>query len=139
MSNYLKEPVLQKTTLALAIVSLIATISFGIYMAQPWGDNYAYQNISGYLGLAAFLTWACSPYFFLIAVSKNESTSNITSVFRLIAALIICSLSIFMLFDTAFINIDAQGALVFIFLPIYQWVLFGLVELIGRFIGKIKN
>ena len=44
----------------LSIAAAASTIGLGIYSAQPWGDNYAYRDISGYLGLIIFIGWSIS-------------------------------------------------------------------------------
>ena len=131
----MKTKSLNKVILILACLSLAITLISGIYMAQPWGDNYAYQKPGGYLSLFLFLAWACSPYLLLMLVSRNTSASMALTSTRLLGALIICIGGIFILTDIAFFNTDAQGGLVFIFLPIYQWALLFLVEVIGRVIG----
>jgi hypothetical protein len=33
----------------IALSAATITLTLMIYMAQPWGDNYANQNLSGYI------------------------------------------------------------------------------------------
>ena len=127
---------LQQSTAVLGAVALVATIVLGIYMARPWGDNYAYENLTGYLGLFAFLAWACGPYIYLIWISRTRSSMRASAISRLAVALLVCVGGIVILIDTAFIHIDAQGGLIFIFLPIYQWLLIVVFEVVGYFVGS---
>lgn len=92
-----------------------------VWMAQPWGDNYAYQSWGGYLFLAGFIAWALAPYA-LIAVLQRRLP--VTARGTLLGALytLIALAGVAVAVDVAFIHIDAQGALVFIFLPVYQLV-----------------
>ena len=126
----------QAATTILATVAVAASVSIGIYMAQPWGDNYAYQDLSGYLFLIVYLAWACSPYAYLVWASRRFKALNVPVVSRFIAALLICIGGIIVLIDTAFIHLDAQGGLIFVFLPLYQWLAVGFLEAVGHVIGR---
>jgi hypothetical protein len=53
------------------------TLTLLIYMAQPWGDNYAYQNLSGYIGLLGFALWATLPYLMIIFLAKKAFISQV--------------------------------------------------------------
>ncbi len=112
------------------------TICMMIYAAQPWGDNYAYKTFSGYLTLVGYASWAISPYLILTiilrAFRKNKYSTNTAIIGALIIAITSCAL----LIDAFFIHIDAQNALVFIFLPIYQWVAFLVLALICFAVGR---
>ena len=115
----------------LPAATLFATVVIGIYMARPWGDNYAYQSVWGYVGLFMFLGWACLPYIFLFSMSKASRPARAVNVTRLVETCIVCVGGLYILIDTAFFNIDAQGALIFVFLPVYQWLVVGVFETIG--------
>ena len=121
----------------LPAIALVATIAVAIYMARPWGDNYAYQEIAGYIALLLFILWACSPYCYFLANTRNYPDSAPLAVSNLIAALLVCIGGLYLLADAAFIHIDAQGGLIFIFLPIYQWLVIGLFHGIGRLWLKV--
>ena len=113
----------------------LLTIIVGIYMAQPWGDNYAYQNLSSYAVLALFLLWALTPYVYLIRQPLKSDLSNSVVLSTLVSSVLVCVGGAFLLIDTAFINIDAQGGLVLLFLPIYQWLLIGVIRAIAGLWG----
>jgi hypothetical protein len=57
-------------------------------------------------------------------------------VFRTVVASLLCISGVAIIFDTVFIHIDAQGGLVFLFIPFYQWVILGLLEFGLRLISK---
>ena len=119
-----------KTTMRLlASLAAIATVALAIYAAQPWGDNYAYQNLSGYLLLIVFVAWAISPYIYLFLSAGRHSPQRIRDLFRISVTLLICMGGLTVVVDIVFIHPDAQGGLVFLFLPIYQWIVIGILEL----------
>ncbi len=113
------------------------TVVAMVYAAQPWGDNYAYRNLSGYLSLFGFMLWAVSPYLvlaFILYFCRNNSTS-MTIAF--IGTVIIVLAAAVILVDAFFIHLDAQGALVILFLPVYQWLAAFLLILICAVLGSL--
>jgi len=118
-------------------LSVIVTVGCAVYAAHPWGDNYAYQGIFGFVGylvLATMVAWAISPYIYLYLSTRRHSSYCIKNLFRTGVTLLICIGGIAAVFDTVFIHSDAQGGLIFLFLPIYQWLVIGVMELILTFI-----
>ncbi len=113
----------------LAGLGIIATAALAIYAAQPWGDNYAYQHLFDYLLLIVFVTWAVSPYIYLFLSARRYSPHRVKSLIRVAVTLLLCAGGIAMVFDTVFIHPDAQGGLIFLSLPIYQWLVIGVLEL----------
>jgi len=107
-----------------------------IYAAQPWGDKYAYKNFADYLTLFGYALWAISPYLILVIIfqsfQKNQYSINVAFFGALIIVLTSCGL----LIDAFFIHIDAQNALLFLFLPICQWLAFLILALISFKVGK---
>lgn len=112
-----------------ASLGTIATGVLAIYAARPWGDNYAYQEISDYVLLAGFVVWALSPYIYLFFFAGRRS-ARLTNVFGAAVAVLICVVGTAVVFDTVFIHPDAQGGLIFLFMPAYQWLGIGALELI---------
>ena len=123
----------------ISISAAAFTICMMIYAAQPWGDNYAYKNFSDYLTLFGYALWAISPYLILTIIfqsfHKNQYSINVAFFGALIIVLTSCAL----LIDAFFVHIDAQNALVFLFLPICQWLAFLLLALMSFSIGKFFN
>ena len=115
------------------------TLVMGIYAAQPWGDNYAYSKFSDYLQLFGMMLWAVSPYLAMFIVLRVITKKEI-----LIKTFSVCTFAIslfaaFILFDTMFIHIDAQGGLIFLFLPIYQWLAFIVFLFICSLVNKFSK
>jgi hypothetical protein len=100
---------LKVVTYAVLCISTLGVIGFVTYTS---GGFDVLSN--GFL----FVLWAVSPYILLGTVSframshRTVLTSSVLSV--------LCMASVYMYFDSLFIHPDAQGALVFLFLPLYQ-------------------
>lgn len=115
--------------ISVLVLSIAFTIFIGLYMARPWDDNYAYKNISGYLSLSMFMLWAISPYIGLSFLTLIFKKHRLAIIGFMIGTFIISLFGVYGLIDTSFLHIDAQGGLIFIFLPIYQW--FATIILVG--------
>jgi hypothetical protein len=120
----------------LAVSAALSTIVCAVTMAQPWGDNYAYGDVWGYLVLLGFLAWACAPYLYLYCISRRTAVSRALKVSRIILALIVCVGGVAILIDITFIHLDAQGGLALLFIPIYQWIAIGVVMSVGVLLSK---
>ena len=114
--------VLRKSVFVLLVFSIGFTEFSVIHMAQPWGDNYAYQSLRGYLALAGCLGFAISPYVGFIFWQKLFLRSVKAMVACFIGAIVISAFGIYASLNAAFLHLDPWGGLVFIFLPIYQWI-----------------
>lgn len=115
------------------------TLTMAIYAAQPWGDNYAYKKLTDYFFLFGMMLWAISPYFAMIITLSIFSKKEILIKTYSIGMLIISLLAGFILFDSMFIHIDAQGGLIFLFLPIYQWLAFFILLFICAAVYKFTK
>jgi len=118
--------------LVLAVAGLVATVAIALRMAQPWGDNYAYESAGGYLVLSGFLAWAASPYLYLLGMAMRGGLPVPVRLCTLAAALLVSVGGVLLLVDAAFVHIDAQGGLVFIVLPVYQWLAIASLHVLGR-------
>ena len=127
---------LQQITRFLAIGALATTMVLGVYMAQPWGDNYTYRNIIGYVALLLILGWACTPYLYLATTSSQVQAPQPAIISRLVALLVASVGGLTLLVNATFIHLDPQNGLVLLFLPIYQWLVIGLFEIIGYAIPR---
>jgi len=121
-----------KILVILPLVASVATICIGIYMAQPWGDNNAYQGVGDYFVLTIFLAWAVSPYLYFLDFARRGRITAPGALFTLIAALLVCCGGVFLLVDAAFMHMDAQSGLVIVVLPVYQWLAIGILYGITR-------
>ena len=109
----------------IALAAALITLTLMIYMAQPWGDNDAYQSLSGYVGLLALAGWANLPYLMIFFLAGKSSKVRAIKVADIIGTLIISS-GVLLYVDAAFLHPDPQGALVFITVPLYQWLILAL-------------
>ena len=103
------------------LLCTVATVAIGIHMARPWGDNYAYQDASGYGVLALMLLWAVSPYAGLAFGLRLLRRSRVASRVFAGSAPILAIPGLVAYVDAAFVHLDAQGGLVFVFAPLLQW------------------
>jgi len=126
----------------LLLVLAVATLGIGVYMAQPWGDNYAYQDASGYLSLAAMLLWAVSPLAGLAVAARWFRSPRWTLAVFAVGAAAIGVLGVLAYIDVAFVHPDAQGGLAFLTIPVVQWLaalcLFAVCTLL-RFVGTRRR
>ena len=110
-----------------ALAAALATIALMAYMAKPWGDNYAYQNLSGYAWLLALAVWATLPYLMILFLARKASASKANQVLLVLGALIISGGGVALYVDAAFFHRDPQGGLAFFAVPGYQWLIIGLL------------
>jgi len=110
----------------LALSAALITLTLMIYMAQPWGDNYAYQSLSGYGWLLVLAVWANLPYLLVVLLARKASQARAIKIADIIGTVII-SLGVLLYVDAAFLHRDPQGGLVFIAVPFYQWLILGLL------------
>lgn len=129
----------QKIVATILFAAAAVTILFGIYMAHPWDDNYAYQRISDYFVLVGLLMFAISPYLGFLFIPRLFRENSKATITFLVGAVIIATIGIYFLFDVAFLHPDAQGGLFFIFLPIYQWMATAVLAVICLFIKRLGS
>jgi hypothetical protein len=112
-------------TRLIVLSAAMITLTLLIYMAQPWGNNYAYQSLSGYAWLLSIAVWATLPYLIILFLARKafEFKANILMV--VIGTLIISLGGVALYLDAAFLHQDPQGGLVFIAVPLYQWIILG--------------
>jgi hypothetical protein len=93
----------------------------GLYAAQTWGNNDAYSKLTDYLSLFGLLIWAISPHIAMLITLLYFSKRTILIKTFSVLILIITLVSAYILFDGMFVHPDAQGGLIFLVLPMYQW------------------
>jgi hypothetical protein len=119
-----------------ALSAALITLILMIYMAQPWGGNYAYQSLSGYAWLLGFAVWATLPYGMIIFLAGKALPSPAQKLLVVISAILISLCGVALYIDAAFLHPDPQGALVFIAVPLYQWIILGLLTGFIFFLNK---
>ena len=111
----------------------------GIYAAQPWGNNYAYSKLTDYLSLFGLLIWAISPHIAMLITLLYFSKRTILIKTFSVLILIITLVSAYILFDGMFVHPDAQGGLIFLVLPMYQWAALFVFLIICGFVFKLTK
>jgi hypothetical protein len=116
-------------TRLIAGFGVIVTIALALWAAQPWGGNYAYRELSGYLMFTGFTAWAISPQLFLF-VMAGWRASRLISLLRAVTTACVCLGGSALAVNAVVIHPDPQSSLVFLFLPICQWAIIVTVELV---------
>jgi hypothetical protein len=120
-------------TITVTLSALAAVITLGLMIYAGQGLKH---GIAWWLGFLAFAGWTISPYGFLIISSYLLVNNTKQSVVLLICSILIILFGMVIYYDGFFIHIDAQNALLFIFIPLYQWIgcgiSLGLAKLTGR-------
>ena len=129
--------VLSKLGRLILILATIFTIAIMVYAAQPWGDNHAYKTFSDYLTLFGYMAWAISPYFMLAIIFDGFLHHPSASLTALVGTVLIVLASAALLIDAFFVHINAQGGLIFLFLPIPQWLAALFLGLICLIVSKV--
>ncbi len=111
----------------IALSAALITLTLMIYLARPWGDNYAYQSFSGYAWLLVFAGWVILPYFMVLFLARKAFASQANNLVVIIGALIISLGGVALYVDAALLHPDPQGALVFVAVPFYQWIILGVL------------
>ena len=110
----------------ISLAAALITLTLMVYMARPWGDNYAYQSLSGYAWLLGFAAWALLPYVMVPVMARRPAPFRAGKVMDTIVMLIITAGAVALYIDAALLHPDPQGALVFITVPPYQWIILAL-------------
>jgi hypothetical protein len=112
-------------TRLIVLSAAMITLTLLIYMAQPWGNNYAYQSLSGYAWLLSIAVWATLPYLIILFLARKSFEFKANILMVVIGTLIISLGGVALYLDAAFLHQDPQGGLVFIAVPLYQWIILG--------------
>ena len=120
-------------------LGLLVSIGTSIYAAQPWGDNYAYQDISGYFLLLIWEFWIGLPFLLLYLFNKKYSNSNTHLKLLLFASLIVSIFGNYIYVESIVFSSSSTSALIFIFLPLYQLIFLAIIGAICAVISKSLN
>ncbi len=87
------------------------------------------------LGAIGLLVWAISPYLFAVFMIKRI-THHAAILIATGVSFILAIGGVFLLIDAMYIHLDAQSALVFVVIPMYQWIILLITALPVYFINK---
>ena len=85
-----------------------------------------------------FIGWAITPYTYL-AVMAYVVSGKTTSITVLILVLLTGGFGVWAFIDAMFIHTDAQGGLVYVVVPFWQWIFLLLASLPVYYLNKVKN
>jgi len=91
-------------------------------MARPWSDNSAYQSASDYAWLLGLVVWATLPYLMLLFMARKSYRSKPNEFISIVVTVVVACGGIALYLDAAFLHRDPQGGLVFMAVPLYQWL-----------------
>jgi hypothetical protein len=110
-------------TRLIALSAALVTLTLMIFMARPWVDNSAYQTTSGYAWLLCIAVWATPPYLMLLFMTQKAFRSKVNKLINIAGTLVVTFGGVGLYIDAAFLHPDPQGGLVFIAVPLYQWII----------------
>lgn len=93
-----------------------ATATLGL---MAWAASWSW---SGLAFMVSLMAWSVSPYVPLGFASRKPRASRGSAVALLVTAVVVAAFGAAVYVDAFFIHLDAQGALVFLFVPVLQWV-----------------
>ena len=89
------------------------------------------------LGAIGLLVWAISPYLFAAFMTKQSTQYTATLVITGVSSILAIG-GVFLLIYALYIHQDAQSALVFVVIPMYQWIILLIATIPIYFINKNK-
>lgn len=101
-------------TRIVAVASALATLALMV-----WAMTFSWSGLGFVLGLMA---WCVSPYVPLALAAGRMHASRAGAIALLVTTLVVAGAAGVAYVDTFFIHLDAQGALILIFMPVWQWV-----------------
>lgn len=93
-------------------------------------------STSRFLTALAFGLWVVSPFIFLLHASLRRRDNRIWQYGLLVTSLLTAGFACIVYYAAYFISPDAQSALVFAFVPLWQWLGQGLVVAVLAFFSR---
>ena len=122
----------------LAILGAISTLVLMVTMARPWGNNDAFQDLSGYALLLLMAAWATLPYLVVFFMAKWAVPVKGKEIAVFIGALILFAGGLAVYVDAMWLHPDPQGGLAFIAVPLYQGIVLGVLAGLLLLVQKRK-
>ena len=108
--------------------AVITTIAIGLYTVD---DPYKLMAV-------AIITWSVSPYA-LLALLIKLSISKLAQIASLAISIMAIVFGLALIIDAMFIHLDAQGGLIYLVAPLWQWVGLLILTLPVVFLNKEGN
>ena len=119
---------MKKIAYMLCGLAVITTLGIGMdTMSKPYT-----------LTTIGFILWAISPYGLLLFVI-NKTKSKAAIIGGLVLSVLAVLFGLVFIIDAMYIHLDAQGGLIYIFAPLWQWVGLLVLSLPVLSLNMVKN
>ena len=126
--NVMPSKELKNAAYLVTALAAATTLAIGLHtMSNPYSQSA--------LGL---IVWAVSPYG-LLALLVTATKSRSAKFGALVLSVLASILGLALIIDAMYIHLDAQGGLVYIFAPLWQWVGLLVLALPVLFLNRVKN
>lgn len=102
-------------SMGVLVVAAIACLGIVVHAA-----DLSYPLL--WLLTAAFGAWVVSPYCFMFLASRKEKPNAIYDGVILATSIGLAVFGFSIYYDGFFVHLDAQNSLLFLFIPLWQWV-----------------
>lgn len=106
-----------RLTYAIATAGLLVTTALMLYASEPWN-----VDVQRWAMILPFAVLALSPYLVIARLSRALSHDAVKSRVLLGVAILVTAPALFFYVMGLVIEPDAQSGLLFVFLPIYQFI-----------------
>jgi hypothetical protein len=105
--------------LVLAVRVVAAASAAATLALMLWAMTFSWSGLAFALGLMA---WCVSPYALLAFAAGATRVSRRGAITLLVTTILVAGAAAAAYVDAFFIHLDAQGALILVFMPVWQWV-----------------
>lgn len=110
-------PDISRWTRFVLLASAALTVGFMLYASRPWENGAA-----ALLFLPLFGLWALAPYYGLHQLSREAAGSRAAGLLVFAAAVLAGASAAWLQFTAFVTRPDPQSGLLYVFLPVYQWI-----------------
>lgn len=103
--------------IVMAAGALVAA-AFMLHSSNLFDAPFNMQTLSNIGFVAIFVLWGATPFIFYHRLCRAEP-ADIAKLVYIITSVLSIIFAAYTYYDSMYINVDAQGALIFIFLPLY--------------------
>lgn len=105
--------------LVLAVRAIAAASALATLALMAWAMTFSWSGLAFVAGLVA---WCLSPYAVLAFAAGAMRVSRRGAIALLVTTVLVAGAAAAAYVDAFFIHLDAQGALILLFMPVWQWV-----------------
>ena len=101
---------------ALALLAALLTLGLLIYLGR------GSRSLARCIGIVMFGAWGIAPYSGIATASLKMRRTSLEACMVLVGGLAIITFAGFVYHNGFFVHPDAQSGILFVFVPVYQWV-----------------